>query len=489
MGIKIPEAQQVASPGKLALRTATGVAQQKANAIGGVGKALANVGGALGKVALQIQGAKNQADINEARLAIHQGQSEYLSSLANNFDEGSWLPGAQSTMEGIHQSISSRDMSPAASREIEELINREGSNFLVRVGGMAAKQSVDRARESAMLAADMAADARNPQQYEEVVSGAQSAGLISPEDASRMRFEQGKKFRSSELKEFVLTDPKGAQDSINAGEWDDLAPEQRAAGLRSARTNLNTIQREFYTDRILEMEQGESFSAEQINAWKDEGVIDAGEAVSLLNNSKSKDPLGFDSEDYIAVDKMIDEYDPRQDEPGEPNLTEIQKKMVMSNITGSAATRLRTKIFNKLDGKVSSGSSFASSTAKSAVDFYAKNGAFGLERDDDGKIIPETQKQSMDLQRRILDDVDEWLEANPNASREEVGTFVDGLVAPYKDGLNAAQLLISDEPAEAKEPAVDANGLPQREQDLPGTSIQIETTLFHDPLTPTPIAP
>ena len=75
------------------------------------------------------------------------------------------------------------------------------------------------------------------------------------------------------------------------------------------------------------------------------------------------------------------------------------------------------------------------------VDWYAEQGAFGLITDSDGKPTPESQKASDDMRARIADELESYLQRNPDSSYEEAREAADRIIKPKLDQFGAEQIL------------------------------------------------
>jgi len=449
MPIKIPEVGRLNDPGSTAARQSLGVGQQASAALQGFAKSAQDISNKLANVSIAIAEADNAKKISEAELKVNEISSQYLQSLEGDTNEDMWVPGAKEAFDDIRRVVGTQGLSPEASRKLEGRMNRLESNFLLRVGNLAASQIASRAKEAGLLAAEVAASNQDPQGYANAIGDMVEAGVITPETGGRMRMEGGKKIRSAQLQELVLANPQEAKAQVEDGDWDDLPPSARSQALYRAEVESNKEKREFYNDLSFAMESGEVPSEDQINAWKEQGMMTAGQAADFIKRANAKRPVPFDSVKYMEMNRAMSEYDANQDDDAKSGLTALISKVKGSGFTGTEMTRLNTKL-----EKIIAGTGTAPARVRNqmldVLKFYAERGEFGLDMDDEGKIIPETQKKSSDQEAQLLDEFDLWLAKNPDASHTEARKAADDIIKPIIDKSGADDILdvnVSDIPS------------------------------------------
>lgn len=418
MPIKIPDVGRLNDVGATSARQSLGVAQQSFAALQGLSGALQGAGDKLAQAGLQIAEADNVKKISEAELKAHEVSSNYLQSLEGDFNEDQWVPGAQQAYKEIRQTVNAQNLSPAAKEKLDLRMDRLESNFLLRVGQLAATQITSRAKESGLLAAEVAVSNQDPQGYLEAVGDMVSAGVISPEQGKSMEREGGTKIRSAQLQELVLVNSKEAKAQIEAGEWDDLPPSARSSALYRSEVERNKEKREFYNDMGLALENGEKFSEDQIMKWKENGDMTSGQASAFIRLANAKSPPPFNSTLYMEMMRAISDYDPTLDDEAETGLTELISKVKGSGFTSNAMSTLNSKLNNVVAGYGTPAASIRRSMLN-ALDFQADSGVFGLKKDEDGKVIPSTQKTSSDAETALIDEFDLWLSKNPLTGHKE----------------------------------------------------------------------
>ncbi len=432
MPIKIPETGNLNQPGSTAARTSIGVGQQAAASLQGLAKAVGGAGDAFGKVALQIADANNVKHVSEVELDVEEASAQYLQSLDRDFDEENWVPGAEDLFRDLRSKVGQRDLSPAARRKIDAKMDRLEGNFLLRVGSMAANQIADRAKEASLLAAEVAAKNHDLGGYAEKIREMVESGIISPEEGDSLEFEGEGKIRSSQLQELVLTNPQGAKESVENGDWDDLPSSTRSQALYRANVQNNRDKRDYYNDLILSMESGEVPSVEQIERDKEAGLLDSGQAASMLSRINAKTPKPFDSQAWMDLNNKIIDYDPQQDDPAQSGLTALISEVASSGFTGPDMTKLRTRVERWVTGS-SSAPARVMSQARREVEYLH-----------DAEAFSDDPKESRRIQAKIYDELEAWSEQYPNAGYEEGVEEADRIVGKYRDSSKAQDILNVD---------------------------------------------
>ena len=476
MPIKIPDVGRLNDVGATSMRQSLGVAQQSFAALQGLSGAVQQAGSKMAKASLQIAEADNVKKISEAELTAHEVSSAYLQSLEGDFNEDQWIPGAQEAYKEIRQTVNAQNLSPAAKKKLDMRMDRLESNFLLRVGQLAATQISSRAKEAGMLSAEVAISNQDPQGYADAIGDMVSAGVISPEQGKSMEMEGGPKIRTTQLQELLLVNHKEAKAQIEAGEWDDLPPSTRAAALSKAVVEDNKEKREFYNDMGLALEQGEKFSEDQIMQWKNNGMMDAGDAATFIRAANRKNPPPFDSALYVELNKKLSDYRANLDDTAQSGLTELTKRIANSGFTGTNMTKLRSRLDRLIRG-TGSAPARVRSEMMDVLSFYSDKGSFGLRRDDEGKAIPESVQTSKDLEVTVIDELDTWLDAHPDAGHEEAREAAKQIIQPFVDVGGADDILdvdLSDLPPGLSDVGI-TDSLPQFDDITENT---LDTQLF-----------
>ena len=355
MPIEIPRPGSVANPGTTALRVSLGVAQQDAAALQNIASPIQQAGAVFTDLSRQIEKADDLKKASEIELKVHEAQGEYLQSLQNNFDEQSWVPGAESIMEGIRNEAASMDMSPEARQNMDLSLAKAESNFKLKVGTAAARQINDRAKEAGLLAAEVAIQNNDLGGYYAKIDD-MSGTVISPEQADQLKNEGSRKIVKNKVLESTLENPQGTKEQLESGAFDDsLSTQDKASLLYRATVESNRQAREFYDELSLALLQDDVPTEDQILAWKEEGSLTTSQASRLLARTKAATPPTFDSKSYIDLARRISDYDPGQDDESQSQLTSLMGDVVGSGFTGGALTKLKSRLENHMVGDTSAG--------------------------------------------------------------------------------------------------------------------------------------
>lgn len=476
MPIKIPRPGTVAQPGNTALRVSLGVAQQESAALQGLAGSIAGVGDTFLRIGQEIERADDLKKQSEIELSVHEAQGQYLQSLENNFEENTWVPGADSVMQGIREQAASMDMSPGARRQMDMKLDKAEATFKLKVGTAAARQINARAKEAGLLAAEVAIQNNDLAGYESKID--EMAGtVISPEQAAKLKNDGARKIAKNRVFESVLEDPSSTKEALKSGTFDNqLSTSDKASLIYRATVEENRNARDFYDDLSLGLLQDKIPSEDQVTQWAEEGSLTASQASSLLSRVRAANPPEFDSAKYMGLSKRIASYDPNLDNEAKTGLTDLMGDVLASGFTGGALTKLKTRLENHMLGDTAAGTVPARvrSEAIDVVDWYAEQGAFGLTTDADGKPIPESKKSSDDMRARIIDELEVFLTRNPDVSHEEARAAADRIIRPKLDQFGADSILGVEDVIEAQEDDLERTGL-----ELPQLGRQPSDILFN----------
>ena len=233
MPIKIPEVQNINTDvGASSLRLSLGVAQQQANALGGLAAPIGAAGDMLFSMAQKIQEADNLKNISEAELSFDEQSAKYIAGLQGDYNEDTWVPGATEMTKNMRKVFDEQNLSPSAKQRLGAKLDRKESALLLRVGSLAAQQITERANEASLLGMEVAAEAGDQFSYDEIVDGRVTAGISSPEEADTLKREGGKKIRTAELMGLAGNAPhEDLKQEIKAGDWDDVSESARSQAL------------------------------------------------------------------------------------------------------------------------------------------------------------------------------------------------------------------------------------------------------------------
>lgn len=445
MPIQIPDFQQVEDPGTLAVRTSLGVAQQDMAALRGLGGSLGQVGSVLSGIGEQMARAKAVMKISEAELDVHEASSKFMQSLVGDYDEGSWVRRAKDLMGVLRKDkLSDPDLSRAAREEMEMKFNRMESGFLLKVGGQAATQIAERTKEAGLLALEMHVRNNDLDGYVTKVRELVDAGAISPEHGTSLEMEGKPKIRRNEARELTDADPIGLERSFEEdGPYSDLDTDTRLSLKREAKIKANGMRREFADSVGLSMERGEYPSVEQVEDWRKEGLVDDGTAASFIRAIKA-DPSKFDAKKFVELSGRIAQYSRKNDDEALTELTKLKEAVDLSGFTGGNLSRLRTRVQRHIDG-VDTGSipSRILREFNGVLKHYHDVGAFGLEKDVDGVIDPESEFESNNVRAELWDQIYEELENNPPKTQKEARERAGEIVSNYVDLDVASSILRS----------------------------------------------
>jgi Fe-S cluster assembly iron-binding protein IscA len=467
MPIKIPEVKNLnANVGASSLRVSLGVAQQQANALGSLAAPIGATGDMLFNLSQKIQEADNVKNVSEAELSFDEQSAKYLQSLEGDFEENEWVPGATEMAKNMRKQFESRNLSPSAKRRLATKLDRKESSLLLRVGGMAAQQIAERANESTLLQLEMAAEAGDQFSYNEVVEERVAAGISSPEEGDRLKHEGTRKIRTAAIMGLANTNPKDAMEEIADGKWDDLPLDTRNRALYRAKIVDNEHQREFYDDITLAMEQDppEVPSVDQVNTWAESGTIRKRDAIGLLKRINASGPLDFDAVRYLEIQGNILDYNPNKDDEAKTQLTDLKNQIALSEFSGSDRSRLKTQLIGAMQGDNLKASGRVMTMARDRIEFYSEQGYYGLKRDEEGKVTPESKKIDADNKAKDYQALAEFFKEYPEATFEEGLKAADDIVRERAELGGAKSLTIVTESAADKKANVDnSDGLPSDE--------------------------
>ena len=441
MPIKIPEVKNLnANVGASSLRVSLGVAQQQANALGSLAAPIGATGDMLFNLSQKIQEADNVKNVSEAELSFDEQSAKYLQSLEGDFEENEWVPGATEMAKNMRKQFESRNLSPSAKRRLATKLDRKESSLLLRVGGMAAQQIAERANESTLLQLEMAAEAGDQFSYNEVVEERVAAGISSPEEGDRLKHEGTRKIRTSQIMGLANTNPKDAMQEIADGEWDDVPSATRDRAIYRAKIVDNEHQREFLGEISYARERGELPTVEQVESWVESGQMTKKDAVPFLRRIKSDAPRTFDAVGYQAISAEIGDYNPAHDDDARSMLTALNTKISLGGWNQSEHNSLISELKGAMMGGNQTTPGEVKKMARDRIDYYSRLGHYGLKWDDDGKVIPESEKTDADNKAPQLDAIDTFFREHPTATREEGLKAVDAIVSKTSERAGAAAL-------------------------------------------------
>jgi hypothetical protein len=352
MPIQIPPQPKLNLTGRLGSRRSLDAAGAPAAALGSVGNAIAGLGDGLMGVAFKVQEANDKKLEAEAGLSFYEASQKYMHSLEGDFNEESWVPGAEALAnEQMAQALANENLTPKAKERLEFSLRKMKTDFLLKVGETASKQIADRAIEANLLRGEVAIKNNDLAGFNESVDAL--TGFVSPEKQARLKLEGEDRFRFNQMQEKIMGNPKGMLERFENGDFDDMPIEQRAPLQRMATAEANKEKRDFYNNLGLAMSLGERPSVGQIKQWVDEGKMDAGHGINMINNVKSLTPQTFDAKKYINLANRINNYDPNLDDEAQSELTALAVDVNGSGFTGGNMSRLRTRLQSKIDGETS----------------------------------------------------------------------------------------------------------------------------------------
>ena len=305
MPIKIPEVQNINTDvGASSLRLSLGVAQQQANALGGLAAPIGVAGDMLFSMAQKIQEADNLKNISEAELSFDEQSAKYIAGLQGDYNEDTWVPGATEMSKNMRKTFDEQNLSPSAKQRLGAKLDRKESALLIRVGSLAAQQITERANEASLLGMEVAAEAGDQFSYDEIVDGRVTAGISSPEEADTLKREGGKKIRTAELMGLAgNANHEDLKQEIKAGDWDDVSESARSQALYKSKVADNELKREFYDDLNFAMTQNppEVPSHDQVMTWIDSGQISKRDATGLLKRINATSPIEFNAPEFQSI--------------------------------------------------------------------------------------------------------------------------------------------------------------------------------------------
>mgnify|MGYP003635342099 CR=1 FL=1 len=464
MPIKIPEVKNLnANVGASSLRVSLGVAQQQANALGSLAAPIGATGDMLFNLSQKIQEADNVKNVSEAELSFDEQSAKYLQSLEGDFEENEWVPGATEMAKNMRKQFESRNLSPSAKRRLAAKLDRKESSLLLRVGGMAAQQIAERANESTLLQLETAAEAGDQFSYNEVVEERVAAGISSPEEGDRLKHEGTRKIRTAAIMGLANTNPKDAMQEIADGEWDDVPEATQNRAIYRAKIVDNEHQRAFYDDITLAMEQDppEVPSVDQVNTWVESGTIRKRDAIGLLRRINASGPLDFDAVRYQEIQGDILDYNPNDDDEARTQLTDLKNQIALSEFSGSDRSRLKTQLIGAMQGDNLKARGRVMTMARTRIEHYSKSGEYGLKWDEDGKVIPESERIDADNKAKDYSALDAFFEQYPEATYEEGLAAADQIVGKRAELSGARSLsTVTEFAAEEKADVGNSDTLP-----------------------------
>lgn len=445
MPIKIPRPQSVEQPGTTALRVSLGVAQQEAAALGGIGDSLQGAGDQLLAIGQKIRAADESKQTSELLLTQHEKEQEYLQSLENNFDEDQWVPGADQIQQDIQSEAAGLKLSNGARQRLDLQLRKTGAQFKLKVGAAAASQINSRAIEGGLLSAETFIQKNDLAGYEDQIRSL--SGLMAPEKIDKLINEGGRKIKKNQILESTMSNAAGTLEALKSGAYDDdVSTSDKRSLIYAATKETNEERREFYNELMLGIVQDKYPSEEQILSWAAEKPprLSPGQASNMLARTRADNPPPFDAGTYYNLARDIAKYDPSQDDEAKSKGTELAARVATSGLSGSAASKLGTRLTNQLSGSTSAGSIPARvrSEGMDVADWYADQSAFGLVIDSfTGKADPKSQKISDDKKAEIADKYEAFIDRNPDIGYTEAREAMDAIIRPMLQGWGADQIL------------------------------------------------
>ena len=467
MPIKIPEVQNINTDvGASSLRLSLGVAQQQANALGGLAAPIGAAGDMLFSMAQKIQEADNLKNISEAELSFDEQSAKYIAGLQGDYNEDTWVPGATEMTKNMRKVFDEQNLSPSAKQRLGAKLDRKESALLLRVGSLAAQQITERANEASLLGMEVAAEAGDQFSYDEIVDGRVTAGISSPEEADTLKREGGKKIRTAELMGLAGNAPhEDLKQEIKAGDWDDVSESARSQALYKSKVADNELKREFYDDLNFAMTQNppEVPSHDQVMTWIDSGQMSKRDATGLLKRINATSPIEFNAPEFQAIVSEIGDYVPGSDDEAKEHLTTLSKRIALSEFSSEKKSRLITKLISAMEGGNQKASGRVQTAARDRIEHYSDQGDYGLEWDDEGNLTPESIIKDGNAKAILYDQLDAWFEENPEAGFEDGVKAADQIVTGTAELAGAKSLSVSQFHEVAKEDGGDGDGLPQFE--------------------------
>lgn len=425
-----------------AVRADSGALNAPNRAQAAMGATIADAGQQLGQFAQKVQGAVNYGIAADADRKMRQTMAEFQASRKGRTDEDQWETEWKERTDQLWSSLQdSTRMGPALKRQLMENFRDWQTSGAIEVKMMAQKQAINRATERVNLDIDEAARDGDEQGVANAIDGAVDAGLLLPEQATRIKNSSLAKIDQYKAKTYIINNPAGAVAYLEAEKngkpvnLTRLTPDDRLTLLNAAREQFTKYQSENYADLIERLQNGEPASPTELQQLVAQKVISPKQRKSYEAAYRHGN-FNTDTDAIGTLFSEITSYDPQAD-PQFKQRAEILGRIATSGFPQNVQSEMNQLLGQKSDPK----SPLNSPVAKDAFQAIDQRFRFGLygkyERDVPTdkidimgqpvmrkEVVPKVYEQAMAMKSRIEDATRRYILQNPQATAEEVNRFI-----------------------------------------------------------------
>lgn len=398
-----------------------------------MGEAVAQVGQAVGEFSQKLQAAKNYGIAADASRQMQQAWGDFVQSREGRDDEdnwvGEWKEKAQSLKSSVYEQHA---VGPALKRQLEQNFKDWEQTNAIETSTIANKKAIRTANLRVDEAINEAAKTGQPEaadsQIRELINGKVKAGLIAPQLGKAELQAALNKVDEYGARNYIASNPAGAVDYLKDNKnFSRLDPDQRFRLMTAARERMHQYQSDNAmeimttapTDDELSMQVKSGIiserGAKQIRIYRDKANYDSARA--------NAGEIGGDIADYAP------DYDKDQQQ--------FNELKVRIKALPDFMDRYKNSLMNRLTKKTKEGAG-GDDGYKVINDMYQQK-LFGdwMTFDEKAKKNvhdPAGWKKANDTRWAIQDELEQWRQEHPTASRSEERDQVFKISQKHFDG-------------------------------------------------------
>ncbi len=297
-------------------------------------KAAARMGGAISGIgkrgistSQKIQKATNDGEMADARRQMREYKSEFMRDKLTNLDESEWLDKWQEGADMLQRRFEQNEYSPEVRRNLEIEMADFRSRSGEEIQTQALQQSLTRAQERQVAAADQALIDGDLPSYEREVDSMN----ILPEAKERMKKDGRRKFTFDVIKSQNMEDPAETINQLDRGDYNEMFTEADRKSLRSdANKQLDRLKGEeakmiydSYEDGMLPSEN------DILSQVENSEYLDEKDGELILKNIRKRQPVTPDeSQSYQdRIDELSENSQTLSKEAYGQRYWELQKEL------------------------------------------------------------------------------------------------------------------------------------------------------------------
>lgn len=464
--IEVPNSPQVqqASTG---VQMDPGAAAAPWRGVQAAGQAISESGQYFGLYAQKKQEADDFAGLTQFENQIEATKREVQAAIAAEPDETKWGEILEQSFSGVK--FEGKGVSNQARAKADMILMGELEKERTTVQTQFLKADARRKGAIYDSAIEMAVEDGDMEKVNAKLAEAERLGIFGPETVQAKRAAAEERVDYYEAAALMETDPKAAEELLSEQteggrfrNFKNLSPQSRQT-LRGRASQMGIDeQKEFYTELIKQAEMGEFVHSDKLKVWMDEGRLSPWHAKQYRETYLGKTPQNLDQKRYAALNREIDNYDPKTDESWE------EYSRILGSFIGMPSSALGD-LHRRLEAKRNPASPENSEILRTGRDTIEKlfssgflgntSTLMGDEPDD-----PKAYQLAMTKRSRLRDELNRFMDRNPGATHVEVNSFLNSLVQTDRD-VQAISIL-NNTPTATKKPSggdldaiLKANGL------------------------------